>query len=191
MKNRYFAVQLAVLLSFLFLLSTAAFAQDTYQYRADRISTQGRIMTMTREGDQYRITLNHGGYSYYVPVATVENRDLRVGDRVRIDGLVNGDVVNADMIAFPGEPNFARDPMYRGVPYGSSGWMSGAVQDVNRRLGYLTVRDDANGATYRIDVRHMNTARSVNVWRLRPGDHISINGSWENRDLFDAIRVEY
>jgi len=191
MKSRYFAVQLAALLGFLLLLSASAFAQDAYQYRADRISTQGRITSMTREGDQYRITLNHGAYAYYVPLATMQNRDLRVGDRVRIDGLVNGDIVNADLIAFPGEPNYVRDPMYRGVPYGSTGWMSGVVQNTNRHMGYLTLRDDSTGLNYKIDVRHMDRQRPINVWGIRPGDHISVNGGWENSDTFNALRIEY
>src|SRR5258708_39452013 len=41
------------------LLSTAEFAapQD-YQYRADRISMEGRITAISQEGDQYRVTLN-------------------------------------------------------------------------------------------------------------------------------------
>src|SRR5438132_11611424 len=121
MKNKQLTVVAAVVGLMLLLSSAAAFAQDNYQYRADRISTQGRITSMTREGDQYRLTLNHGAYAYFVPLAIVQSRDLRVGDRVRIDGIVNGDVVNADMVAFPGEPNYLRDPMYRGVPYGSTG----------------------------------------------------------------------
>jgi hypothetical protein len=37
----------------------------------------------------------------------------------------------------------------------------------------------------------MDTKHSVNVWRTRPGDHISVNGSWENRDTFSAGRVQY
>lgn len=191
MKNKQLTLVAAVVGLMLLLSSAAAFAQDNYQYRADRISTQGRITTMTREGDQYRVTLNHGAYTYYVPVSTVVNRDLRVGDRVRIDGLISGDVVNADMVAFPGEASYARDPMYRGVPYGSIGWMSGVVQSTNRHMGYLTVRDDANGINYKIDVRNMDRSRPINVWGLRPGDHITINGGWENRNTFNATRIEY
>jgi len=180
MKNKQLTVVAAVVGLMLLLSSAAAFAQDNYQYRADRISTQGRITTMTREGDQYRVTLNQGAYTYYVPVSTV-----------RIDGLISGDVVNADMVAFPGEASYARDPMYRGVPYGSIGWMSGVVQSTNRHMGYLTVRDDANGINYKIDVRNMDRSRPINVWGLRPGDHITINGGWENRNTFNATRIEY
>jgi hypothetical protein len=135
--------------------------------------------------------LNHGSYGYLVPVATIRNRDIRMGSMVRIGGVVNGDVVNADFIAFSGEPTYTTDPMYRGVPFGQTGWLSGTVMSVNRRLNFVTIRDDASGVPVKIDVRNMDTKRSVNVWKTRAGDHISVNGSWENRDTFDGARVQY
>jgi hypothetical protein len=179
------------------LCSSAAIAapqpQDSSAYRADRISTQGEITSITREGDQYRVVLNHGSYAYLVPVSMIRSRDIRVGDRVRIGGGVSGDldVVTADYVAFAGEPAFTTDPMYRAVPFGSRGWMSGTVTNTNRRLNYITLRDDSTGLPVKIDVRNMDTKHSVNVWRTRPGDHISVNGAWENHDTFTAGRVQY
>lgn len=163
----------------------------TVEYRTDRISSQGPITGVERVGDQYKVTLNNGLYSYYVPMSMVNGRDLRIGDSVRIDGLVSGERVNANMIAFTGEPSYTHDPYYRGVPYGSNGWLSGTVQRTDRHLGYVEIRDDATGQLMKVDVRHMNLRRPVNVWGMRAGDHISINGSWEKRDLFDARRIEY
>jgi hypothetical protein len=189
MKMKHLAVQLAVVLT-LGLMSTAAFAQPE-NYRSDRISTQGRITTMTREGSMFRVTLNHGGYSYLVPASEVRNRNLRVGDRVRLDGFVSGDVVNANMIAWQGEPSYAVDPNYVAVPYGQSGWLSGTVQRTDRHLGFIVIRDDASGVNEKIDVRHMDLRHPVNVWGVRAGDHISVNGSWEDRGTFNANRIEY
>ena len=188
MKTKSLAVLFAAVVS-LGLMSTA-FAQPN-DYRADRISTQGRITSITQEGDMYRVTLNHGGYTYLVPVATLQNRGLQVGDRVRLDGIVNGDVVSTDLVAMPGDARYSRDPMYRTVPYGQSGWLSGVVQNTNRHMGYLTIRDDATGLNYKIDVRNMDRARPVNVWGIRAGDHISVNGGWENHNTFNATRIEY
>jgi hypothetical protein len=179
------------------LLSTAAIAspqpqdRDDHHFRADRISTQGEITNINREGDQYRVILNHGSYTYYFPVSTTRGREIRVGDRVRIGGVVSGDSVNADYIAFSGETEYANDPSYRGVPFGSTGWMSGTVVSVNRRLNYVTIRDDNSGLPVKIDVRNMDTKRSVNVWRTRTGDHISVMGSWSNRDTFNVSIVQY
>lgn len=191
------AAQFAAATGLAALLATSTFAapqrddRGDYRYRADRISTQGSIASVSREGDRYRVTLNHGGYSYFISLGAIGNRDLRVGDQVRIGGIVAGDTVSADMVAFFGDPGYANDPTYRGVPFGSSGWMSGTVQSADRHLGYLTVRDDSTGDIIKIDVRHMNRHRPVNVWNARAGDHISINGSWEKRDTFDAMLVEY
>lgn len=164
---------------------------DTYQYSPDRISSQGRITSITRVGDQYRVELNHGAYTYYVPMTMVSSNDLRIGDTVRVGGLVNGDTVNADYFALQGQPAYAADPMYRTVPYGSSGWLSGTVIDSNRHLNYITVRDDATGRMFKVDTRNMDTKRSVNVWRTSIGDHLNVNGSWENHDTFRANRIQY
>jgi hypothetical protein len=182
---------LAMALGLALLLGTAAFAAPLPDYRGDRISTQGTITSMSQEGDQYRIVLNHGSYTYYIPRSMVQSRDIRVGDQVRVGGVVNGDIVNSDYIAFSGDPAYARDPAYRSVPYGQRGWMSGTVTEIHQHYHYLTMRDDATGLPVKVDVRQMDEKRSVNVWRTRPGDHISVNGSWENRDTFQANRVEY
>jgi hypothetical protein len=177
------------------LFSSAAIAapqpQDTTVYRTDRISTQGEITSISREGDQYRVVLNHGSYAYFVPASMIRRSNIRVGDQVRIGGVVSGDLVNADYVAFAGEPAYTTDPMYRAVPFGLSGWMSGTVTSVHRRLNYITLRDDASGLPVKIDVRNMDTKHSVNVWQTRAGDHISVNGSWENHDTFNAGRVQY
>ncbi len=190
-RKRSVSTALAAAIGLALLLSTTAFAAPLPDYRGDRISTVGTITSMSREGDQYRIVLNHGSYAYYVPVSSVVNRDIRVGDQVRIGGIVNGDVVNSDFIAFAGQPAYARDPSYRSVPYGQSGWMSGTVIRLHQHYGYLDLRDDATGLPVKIDVRNMDEKRSVNVWRTRPGDHITVNGSWEKRDTFQANQVVY
>jgi hypothetical protein len=193
-----FAARIAGAGALAILLSTSVFAtpQDygrntTAQYRADRISTQGRIAMISREGDRYLIKLDHGNYDYYVPLAAFGNRNLRVGDPVRLSGIVAGDLVNVDLIAMSNEPTYVNDPYYVAVPYGTNGWMTGTVQSLNRHLGYLMIKEDTSGQVVKIDVRHMDRGRPVNVWSIRPGDRITINGSWEKRDTFDANRIEY
>ena len=47
------------------------------------------------------------------------------------------------------------------------------------------------GQVFKIDVRHMNLRKPVNVWGIRAGDRIAVNGSWEKADTFDARRIEY
>ena len=184
-NNLDFAARITGVIAVALLLSTTAFA-------ADRISTQGTIDSISRAGDQYRIVLDHGTYTYYVPMSSVGARDLRVGSNVRISGLVApNDVVNVDMLALPGEAYYITDPHYTALPYGTNGWMTGIVQRVDRHLGYLTLREDVSGQVFKIDVRHMNLRKPVNVWGVRAGDRIAVNGSWEKADVFDAKRIEY
>jgi hypothetical protein len=187
--NRHSSTVLALAVGLMLLVGTAAFALPAY--RADRISTQGTITSVTRVGDQYQVSLNHGAYSYYVPVAMVQNHDIRVGDQVRLGGIITGDTVTTDYVAFSGTPAYARDPSYQGVPYGQSGWLSATVIRPHQHYGYLEVRDDASGLPMKIDVRKMDEKHSVNVWRAQTGDHINVLGSWENRETFRADRVVY
>lgn len=65
------------------------------------------------------------------------------------------------------------------------------VRWTNRHYNYITVRDPNTGERFKVDVRQMDTRRSVNVWRLRPGDRISVNGGWENSDTFQASTVNF
>ena len=183
-QKNAFASRMAMAFAFaLLLISTAAFAQN---YRGDRISVVGTVTGMQRmDNGQFSVNLDHGPYTYYVPAAEVHNRDIRIGDQVRIDGLVTGDsTVNADWIAFRGERDYATDPYYRMVPYGSTGWLSGTITQYNRRLGYMRLRDDATGTLIKIDTRSV-----PEHIEFRRGDHISVNGSWEQHDVFQATRV--
>ena len=187
MNRKNNVVLLAV--GLMLLLGTTALALPAY--RADRISTQGTITSVAHVGDEYRIVLNHGSYTYYVPASMIGGRDLRIGDQVRVGGIISGDTVNTDYIAFSGTPAYARDPSYMTVPYGQSGWLSGTVVRLHQHYGYLEIRDDASGLPMKVDVRSMDEKRSVNVWRTQPGDHINVLGSWSNRETFRADRVVY
>src|SRR5437899_1286223 len=161
-ERKAFLLPVIAVTALVLLLSSAAIAapQD-YQFRADRISAQGRVTSVVREGPQYRVILNDGAYTYLVPTSLSIAHDLRVGDVVRIGGPMSGTNITADYIAFAGEPNYSRDPMYVTVPFGSTGWMSGTVTGRNRHYHFITIRDDATGLPVKIDVRNMDEKRSV------------------------------
>ncbi len=171
------------------LLSVPAFAlANPIQYQRvqntdvnGRITTQGQITRIAREGNMYRITLNNGGFSYFVPVTMARDRDLRVGDTVTLSGYPSENGVTVDLVTPLNHP-------YYGTVTGP---MTATVLSTNRRLNYLTVRDEATGRRLKIDVRNMDTRRSVNVWRLRAGDRVVVNGNWENRNTFDAMTVSF
>ncbi|HSP34144.1 MAG TPA: hypothetical protein VLU46_07515 [Thermoanaerobaculia bacterium] len=166
------------------LMSAPAFAvQDGRYAQAQtmnaRSTTQGRITMLAREGDQYRIQLDGGGYNYYVPLSLVRDRNLQVGDTVSLTGFGRANGMTVDVMA----PVGAYD--------NSAGTVTGIVQNTNRRLNYVTVRDQATGQRFKVDVRNMDTRRSVNVWHLRTGDRIVVNGGWENRNTFNAQTVNF
>lgn len=127
----------------------------------------------------------------------VDVRKMDARRSVNVWQLNNGDVVTvngkwannkrgdfrADFVNFGNSVPMASGTSSRNV-------ISGVVQSANRDLNYFTVRDDATGQPVKIDVRDMDTRRSVNVWKLRTGDRITVNGSWAN-DRFKADMVGF
>jgi len=115
--------------------------------------------------------------------------DLRQGDLVTVHGT-NGKkgTFRADFVNFSSS-----------VPMASGGYnantvnvITGTVDSVNRDLNYFIVRNDVTGQPVKIDVRNMDTRRSVNVWNLRAGDRITINGNWApQNDRFQAASVNF
>ena len=161
--------------------------------QAGRITYQGHITGMVADGAGYRVTLDNGGYSYWVPADRINERNVRIGDFVRLDGYGNNGLVTVDSLAWLGGPNYNPDyrpyygqPMYSSAPDGA---LTGVVQYVNRHYNYLDMRADGTGRMVRVDLRNMDTRGSVNVWRLRPGERINVTGGWEQRGRFQADRV--
>jgi translation initiation factor IF-1 len=172
-----------------------------YAYQNGRIAMEGRITSMTRHGSTFDVRLDNGGYLYNVARSTVRSRGLRVGEVVRLEGYANGGAVTVDNVmlasdpnwSYRGNPNSYPNGMYSGSTYGmnSANFMTGIVESTNRHYNYITVRDANTGQRFKVDVRQMDTGRSVNVWRLRPGDRVAVNGGWENSDTFQANTVNY
>jgi hypothetical protein len=110
---------------------------------------------------------------------------LRNGDTIFVNGgWSNSDTFRANRVNFP-----TYQPMTSAA--GSANLVTGTVDGVNRDLNYVTIRNDATGQMVKIDVRSLNTRQSVNVWQLRPGDRITVNGGWEKNDTFRASTVNF
>ncbi|HEX7191492.1 MAG TPA: hypothetical protein VF381_07950 [Thermoanaerobaculia bacterium] len=169
--------------------------------QSGRVSFQGHVtgIVADRDGDGYRVTLDNGGPSYWVPESALTERNIRVGDFVRLDGYSNDGHVTVDAAVWLGGPNYTpyqrnyenrtyeNRQTYAAAP--DEGALTGTVQYVNRHYNYIDMRADGTGRMVRIDVRNMDTRGSVNVWRLRTGDHINVTGGWEGRGHFQADRV--
>lgn len=166
------------------LMAVALFAPAAAAQRRERVSKEGRIASVDRRGDHYRISLVDADYDFRVPLDLVD-RTPHEGDFVRIDGYINRDRVYADNFVW------LRDRRYgRRSEREDENRVIGVVESFNQRLNYFTVRDQ-RGAYVKIDTRRMDTHNSVNVWRLHVGDRIRVTGEWENRDTFQADRVNY
>ncbi len=173
-------LNIAAAVGFAALLSAPAYAVRTsYNPQTGITTTEGHITMMQRQGNMYLIQLDNGGYSYWLPVSTARADNLQVGEFVSLSGTGRADGMTVTI---------ANPINTYGLP---SGTQTGIVQSVNRHLHYITVRDQATGRMYKVDVRNMNTRQSVNVWRLRSGDRIVVNGGWENRDTFMADTVNF
>jgi len=113
--------------------------------------------------------------------------ELRAGDPIVVNGgWTNRNTFRANRIGISNT-----QPMTSSYDPSTSNFVSGTVQNVNRDLNYITVRDDATGQIVKIDVRKMDTRRSVNVWKLRAGDRISTSGTRENRETFQADTINF
>lgn len=156
----------------------------------------GTVVSQNRKLN-YVTVRDQSGRNVKVDVRGMDTRrsmnvwNLRNGDPIEVAGAwENDDTFRANRVNASNFGYRGNAPM-NGTYGNNANFVSGTVQSINRDLNYVTVRDDATGASVKIDVRSMNTGRSVNVWRLRPGDHVSVNGGWENRDTFSANTVNY
>jgi hypothetical protein len=154
----------------------------------------GTVVDVNRDLNYITVRDDATGQSVRVDVRRMDVRrsvnvwQLRNGDVVTVNGKwANNKRANfrADFVNFANQ-----SPMTSG--YSSPNVITGLVETVNRDLNYFIVRDDATRQTVKIDVRDMDTRRSINVWKLRAGDRITINGSWSpDRDRFKAEMVGF
>ena len=178
----------AAALVFATLAGTSAFADQRYPERTysrdnDRIAVEGRITRVFRDRDGFRVELDRGRQSYWIPEARLGGRDLRVGISVRIGGVFRDGIVVVDDIGYP-------------APYGyenggySDRELRGIIDRVNYRLGYLILRE-RDGDFIKVDMRPVSRYhREPDLDDLRRGDAIAISGDWSRDGLFRAERVD-
>ena len=154
----------------------------------------GTVENVNRDLNYITVRDQATGQSVKVDVRRMDTRrsvnvwQLRTGELVTVNGRwanKNNGNFRADFV------NFAGNSASMTIGSSSPNVIIGTVESVNRELNYFTVRDNATGQPVKIDVRDMDTRRSVNVWNLRTGDRITINGSWADRDRFKAEMVGF
>ena len=144
----------------------------------DTNALTGTVINVNHDLNYLTVRDDVTGKSFKIDTRSMNTRgsidvwNLRAGDRVSATGgWENSDTFRADRVM---------QPTARAMQRIANG-VTGTVQDVNRNLNYITVRDEATGQDVRIDVRKMDARRSVNVWQLRNGDLVTANGRWANK----------
>lgn len=153
----------------------------------------GTVVKVNRKLNFVTVRDQDSGRNVKIDVRRMDTRqsvgvwDLRAGDPIVVNGSwTNNNTFQANRI---GVSNL--QPMTSSYGASNANFVSGVVQNVNRDLNYVTLRDDATGAAVKIDVRRMDTRRSVNVWQLRAGDRIATSGTWTDRETFQADTVNF
>lgn len=157
---------------------------DNHSYREnERVNATGRITAFSRERDGYRVQLDRGG-SFFVPQSRLRNHvnDLRVGINISLGGIFRGGRIDVDAVSWPGDD--------RGYGYGAQGYVRGVVQSIDRRRDLMTLRDDATGRLFDVDLRETRRTSRLDASDLRRGDFVTLSGDWLRGGLFSAYEIE-
>ena len=151
----------------------------------ERVTVEGRISNMTREGAGYRVHLDRNNNSFWVPERSLRDRNrFRVGLSIRLGGIFRAGVINVDVVDYPVDSGYGYDPGY------NQGYVRGYVDRIDFRRGVLYVRDDYNRRIIAIDmVRVDRRARTIDLDDLRRGDYVEISGDWGRGGIFEAYRI--
>ncbi len=167
-----------------------------------RISELGRIRSYSHERGGYRIYLDHGNYSYWIPESRLLGRRLAVGLSLRLGGIFRGGLIDVDLLGWPGDPyyndpyyndRYYNDPYYAGdgYGYGASDEIRGVVERVDYRSGTLLLRDEYRGGIVTVDMRSIDRRTSrLDFDDMRPGDRVTLSGSWLRGGYFGAVQVD-
>jgi hypothetical protein len=146
----------------------------------ERVNVTGKVTSFSRERDGYRVQLDRGRESYWIPSSRMSNRgnDLRVGISVVLGGIFRGGRIDVDAVSWPGDSRYRNDSV------------RGTVERVDRRDGILLLRDSSTGRTINVDMRDTRRSSRVDVSDLRRGDYIEVSGEWLRGGVFTAERIE-
>jgi hypothetical protein len=153
-----------------------------------RVNASGRVTSFSRENGGYRVYLDRGRESYWIPSSRMQNRgnDLRVGISIVLGGVFRGGRVDVDAVSWPDDHGRYDDRRY------DSGRDSvrGVVERIDERRGVMLLRESASGRTVEVDMRDTRNDRRVDLNDLRRGDYVTLSGDWERGGRFEAERIE-
>ena len=147
----------------------------------DRVTMQGKVQSVTHERGGYRVRLDRGGYSYWVPEDRVRNGfNIRVGVDVVFGGVYRDNSIYVDDVNYGG-----------GYGYGyNDGYVQGIVDRIDYRYGSLLLRDARSGAIINVDMRETGRRSRIDLNDLRRGDRVSLAGNWSRDGVFRAYNID-
>lgn len=172
------------------------------RYESERaITVEGRIRDIDRERNGFVIDLARSDrYTLFVPAdlevySTVRNRESARNRERRVRSLDRGDYVRAtgtldrNGVVYVRSIQLLRDDDDRNDR--DSRRLTGTVQSVDLRSGYLLLRDDRTGRVITVKVRRTerDDARR-DLDDLRRGDHVTITGDLQRNGQFEADRID-
>ncbi|HYR28162.1 MAG TPA: hypothetical protein VEU30_06825 [Thermoanaerobaculia bacterium] len=162
---------------------------------ARNLSAQGRVSSVHRHGDGYRVQLDRNNQWYYVPSnawrgsrGNGRNWDLRVGVSIRLGGGYYGDGGYVHV----SEADYYDDYGYRDRGY-NDGFIAGTVIRVSDRRDVIELREERTGRRVTVDARvadRRGNRRGIDVSDLRRGDYVELEGEWIRGNVFQAYRID-
>ena len=160
----------------------------------DRVTLQGRVSSLSRERDGYRVRLDRNNQSFWVPQSYLGNRarNFNVGVSISLGGVFRGGEVYVDAVNWPNDGGY-NDPYGYGSQY-DRGYVRGTIDRVDYRRGVAWLRDDASGRLIEADLRNAGRYSRIDGRDLRRGDRVELSGDWVRGNVFlvnqiDAVRT--
>lgn len=157
---------------------------DNGSYRDNqRVNGSGKVTSLSQENGGYRVQLDRGRESYWIPSSRINNRgrDLRVGVSIVLGGIFRGGRVDVDAVSWP------NDRGYNSRSYDS---IRGVVERVDYRSNVLLLRESSTGRTLKIDMRDTRRSSRVDLNDLRRGDRVTLTGQWLRGGTFAADQID-
>jgi hypothetical protein len=152
-----------------------------------RVTIAGQVSSFSRERDGYRVQLDRGGQSFWVPQSTFGNRarDLRSGVSISLGGVFRGGTIYVDAVSWPGQNDRGA---YRNRS--DNGIVRGVVDRVDRRSGTLWLRDDSSGRVIAVDMTAAGQYGRSGLRDLRRGQYVELTGQWTRQGDFHVARID-
>jgi len=151
----------------------------------ERVDLQGRVRSFNRDRDGYRVELDNGRNSFWVPQSYVRNRRLNVGLSISLGGIFRNGLIYVDAVGWPGD----RGGSGR-YDRNDNGYVSGSVERVDGRNEILWLRDRSSGRVIEADLGSVRRSSRLDAGDLRRGDYVELSGVWSRNNVFEADRID-